>query len=260
MGFYSTTSTCAYRQKLHPPSKNRVGGFSAVTQNRTRKIGSQVLEPQQEKSPPPTEIASGVHYYGYRYYKPDLGRWINRDPIEEEGGLNLYAIVDNNGQNMSDYLGLSIVDISIPYQSTRHERTATPNRRARKLQRNWVKFGLETVCDDDRGSAVRHNLRHIIHPNMGTPSLGYAFVGADVSTHAREILWDVDVQDCPQGQLGKIINIEGKWELETIIRVGVSFSGGEFSVGGGSFEVYSFISGRASFSHTVNCCTCPEES
>jgi RHS repeat-associated protein len=82
MGFYSTTSTCAYRQKTAPPLKKSRRGFSAVTQNRTRKIGSQVLEPQQEKSPPPTEIASGVHYYGYRYYNPELGRWVNRDPIE----------------------------------------------------------------------------------------------------------------------------------------------------------------------------------
>jgi len=30
---------------------------------------------------------------GYRFYNPELGRWINRDPIEEEGGLNLYGFV-----------------------------------------------------------------------------------------------------------------------------------------------------------------------
>ena len=31
-----------------------------------------------------TTISCGVHYYGYRYYNPDLGRWINRDPIGEK--------------------------------------------------------------------------------------------------------------------------------------------------------------------------------
>lgn len=28
---------------------------------------------------------SGLYYYGYRYYSPNLGRWINRDPMNEIG-------------------------------------------------------------------------------------------------------------------------------------------------------------------------------
>ena len=35
-------------------------------------------------------------YYNYRYYMPIIGRWINRDPIEENGGANAYVIVDNS--------------------------------------------------------------------------------------------------------------------------------------------------------------------
>jgi hypothetical protein len=35
-----------------------------------------------------------------------LGRFINRDPIEEQGGLNLYAFVRNNAVNAWDYLGM----------------------------------------------------------------------------------------------------------------------------------------------------------
>jgi RHS repeat-associated protein len=38
---------------------------------------------------------SGLYYYGYRYYSPRLGRWVSRDPIGEEGGLNLYAFLAN---------------------------------------------------------------------------------------------------------------------------------------------------------------------
>jgi len=29
------------------------------------------------------------------FYDPNAGRWINRDPIQEEGGINLYAFVNN---------------------------------------------------------------------------------------------------------------------------------------------------------------------
>jgi len=43
---------------------------------------------------PPTTIAD-VHYYGLRYYNPELGRWVNRDPIGEKGGVNVYGFVNN---------------------------------------------------------------------------------------------------------------------------------------------------------------------
>ena len=39
---------------------------------------------------------SSLYYYGYRFYHPRLMRWLNRDPIEEEGGLNLYAFCQND--------------------------------------------------------------------------------------------------------------------------------------------------------------------
>ena len=42
----------------------------------------------------------------YRAYDVDLGRWLNRDPIAERGGLNLYAYVSNNPFNGVDTLGL----------------------------------------------------------------------------------------------------------------------------------------------------------
>lgn len=46
-------------------------------------------------------------YYGRRYYDPKDGRFVGRDPIEEQGGLNLYAFVANNTVNAWDYLGMN---------------------------------------------------------------------------------------------------------------------------------------------------------
>ena len=43
--------------------------------------------------------------YGYRFYVPELGRWINRDPIGERGGVNLFAMVINNPIRWVDFLG-----------------------------------------------------------------------------------------------------------------------------------------------------------
>ena len=47
----------------------------------------------------------GLIYYNYRHYNSTDGRWINRDPIAEQGGWNLYAFVNNNGMINFDYLG-----------------------------------------------------------------------------------------------------------------------------------------------------------
>jgi RHS repeat-associated protein len=44
--------------------------------------------------------------YGYRWYDPLTGRWPSRDAIEEQGGLNLYGFVSNNGINRMDVLGM----------------------------------------------------------------------------------------------------------------------------------------------------------
>ena len=47
----------------------------------------------------------GVAVYGYRYYDPVTGRWPSRDPIGEEGGVNLYVFVGNDGIGIWDILG-----------------------------------------------------------------------------------------------------------------------------------------------------------
>ena len=51
---------------------------------------------------------TGLLYYGYRFYNPTDGRWPSRDPIGEEGGLNLFMWVSNNPVNSIDVIGLSI--------------------------------------------------------------------------------------------------------------------------------------------------------
>ena len=56
---------------------------------------------------------TGLYYYGYRFYSPELMRWITRDPIGEEGGVNLYAFCYNNSIISFDALGATSVRLSI---------------------------------------------------------------------------------------------------------------------------------------------------
>ena len=49
---------------------------------------------------------TGLYCYLYRYYSPETGRWLSRDPIREAGGRNLYAFVANDPVNRVDLWGL----------------------------------------------------------------------------------------------------------------------------------------------------------
>jgi len=53
--------------------------------------------------------ASGLAYYGFRFYNAETGRWLSRDPIGERGGVNLFAMVGNNAVGKWDWLGLDEV-------------------------------------------------------------------------------------------------------------------------------------------------------
>ena len=52
---------------------------------------------------------TGLIYYRARFYDPTIGRFIQRDPIGLQAGLNLYAYVGNNPINFTDPLGLTRV-------------------------------------------------------------------------------------------------------------------------------------------------------
>lgn len=51
-------------------------------------------------------MRSGLCLARTRAYASNLGRWLNRDPIEEDGGMNLYSYVGSNPINWSDPSGL----------------------------------------------------------------------------------------------------------------------------------------------------------
>jgi RHS repeat-associated protein len=50
--------------------------------------------------------ATGLGYWGYRWYEPESGRWTSKDRIAEMGGRNLYRYVGNAIMNAIDVLGL----------------------------------------------------------------------------------------------------------------------------------------------------------
>jgi RHS repeat-associated protein len=52
------------------------------------------------------DAETGLYYFGYRYYDPLSCKWLCRDPLQENGGVNLTAYCDNDPVNKYDALGL----------------------------------------------------------------------------------------------------------------------------------------------------------
>ena len=53
------------------------------------------------------DTETGYYHYGYRFYSPVLMRWLNRDPLQEAGGVNLYAFCENSPLTRYDINGQS---------------------------------------------------------------------------------------------------------------------------------------------------------
>jgi RHS repeat-associated protein len=86
--------------------------------------------------------ATGLYYYGYRYYAPWLGRWISPDPIGPEDGVNSYQFVRNNPVKYIDPDGTqSFLSIDERYP----RRFNSPEQEANLRQFMLVDRGLEVV-------------------------------------------------------------------------------------------------------------------
>ena len=89
-----------------------------------------------------TDTETNLIYYGLRYYSPALGRFINKDPISESGGLNLYGYCGNNGVNGWDMLGCYEINGQVGNVFTF---TGDPDP-------TWTTNGVSTVLMDGNGN------------------------------------------------------------------------------------------------------------
>ena len=68
---------------------------------------------------------TGLYYFGFRWYDPNLQRWINRDPLGEHGGLNLYQFVGNDpmghidpdGEDWKDWFANTVTGVMLWYRT-----------------------------------------------------------------------------------------------------------------------------------------------
>ena len=113
-----------------------------------------------------SDMETGLVYYNYRYYSPELGRWLSRDPIEEQGGYNLYGMLGNIIISSRDILGLRQgknppIDCKRTLEQMKNLLKSI-ERRKRDLDTNPQ--NLPETCDGDmtKKSKSREGHRHLI--------------------------------------------------------------------------------------------------
>jgi RHS repeat-associated protein len=108
-----------------------------------------------------------MYYYGYRYYDPNTGRWPSRDPIAEEGGINLYGFVGNDGVNWVDLLGMRGA------QNKRNPEQAWID------FKNSIKNDMTSACDAFavlvEGGSLKDYIGDFLPPNLWGDYLGIPF-------------------------------------------------------------------------------------
>jgi len=98
------------------------------------------------------------------YYNPSTGKWINRDPIEEEGGRNLYALLSGDALNNCDNLGQKAIHLGFGFDSSANLTDPDEIRRSRitkvinqnlmflfRMVRECIALKLRCACNPDPG-------------------------------------------------------------------------------------------------------------
>ena len=93
----------------------RAGGWFSGDETATNNPKCQFIFTGRRFDPETSDATTQMYFYRARYYSPVLGRFISRDPIDYDGGMNLYeyvggmvvGAVDPEGLNDNEALSLT---------------------------------------------------------------------------------------------------------------------------------------------------------
>lgn len=129
--------------------------------------------------------ATGLYYYGYRYYAPWLQRWVSVDPRGEIDGLNVFLFVRANPVSRIDPNGLDSETLASVFMSR-------SNRASDRADDSRDAFRMEV----DPKAKFRSFVQTIINRNRELKNLGAFVVYASVDVpFGKSFFWSGDKVD-----------------------------------------------------------------
>ena len=113
------------------------------------------------------DYETGLILCTHRYYDSSNGRWLTRDPIGTDGGLNLYGYVTNNPTNLVDPSGLSKVEVRFKRAVFKHSPfyhayiVVTETQGKNKGKQYYVRFGMEGGYTPSRKPGERFSFKQL---------------------------------------------------------------------------------------------------
>jgi len=138
-----------------------------------RSVGSMAKENPYRFSTKRTEDTTQFIPYDFRTYRTDIGRWLSRDPIGEDGGVALYVHTQNSPVNFFDAVGLAV------NLSPKNGRVVNQSERAKVevegdyVEMRFIKSGVAMAIYPY--SQSQYNAYQTFYP-----SLGWVYLGDDL--------------------------------------------------------------------------------
>jgi insecticidal toxin complex protein TccC len=129
--------------------------------------------------------ASGLYYYGFRYYAPWLMRWLNPDPAGGLDGINRYVFVGNSPIARIDVRGMEGIPVNIERKLRAWYAASKFPIKVRRLNENVISVSIkgdnsvfaQVGINLDRNAKAPRELTYVVLP----PSLRGKVSGGDAS-------------------------------------------------------------------------------
>ncbi len=197
-------------------------------------------------------------YYGYRYLDPHTGRWPSRDPIEEEGGINLYGFVGNDGINKWDLLGLCDQELQIKHRAGRRGRGRIGHLYTITIHYEKKcdgKAGIVKVCDVTWSSDTAGD--PIVDPSLAWV-VGVTISSRVIVEHTTE---NIPEESCPEGFNGAVGGVKVDFELynTTIGGISIGFGPVGYAINSLTGEIDRTLIFKSDQNITNSDCCCDKE-
>ncbi|KAG0186701.1 hypothetical protein DFQ28_007421, partial [Apophysomyces sp. BC1034] len=158
--------------------------------------------------------ATGLYYYGFRYYAPWLGRWLNPDPAGAVDGPNLYQMVKNSPISHHDDNGLMWKNVirvvtglgGIVYEVTKHSQKSYTNQEDETKASGSSK---ESYGDRRAGETVTGRVEAVGHLAQGkVPGVEALKTGVDTMATVGEFTATGEISQMNKTALEKAAAID----------------------------------------------------